>query len=615
MRTLADILAEFEACTTPFDADAVSYPLWELKRVTEAAGNVMPADLHAEWLAFAVQPTRRWPEDESKSKWGTYYGPVGGFPGPNGFVDVPTIDDVTDAMVMYWDGRARAARHPVLRVRYADMAWDLGREQAVKVSHELPRIVIDETIACADRKIFEHSTQAFAGLQRALGLALSLKDEKRAATVADAMVAYEDHIAEDHLAGTWGFAFEALVTNRHGRLVLDDAVTNKILADMEARLARLAGPTPDPKTITQAWGMQRAALALAQHYQHLEQPEDVRRVLRLYGRELLDITTRTMATLAMAWLEPLFHIYRGFGLSRDAEAVAKRIRQLGPDAIKEMKSISHEIEIPAVEVEQFLTAMMAGTLNDSLVRVAQQFVPVKAQLHDHVKRMPQVAPIASMFGVKTMDVTGRPVAAIGSVEDDVDGRVIEQATRMLQLDSSWLRWTVDRLVSTFKPTSADLRDHILRAPIFDGRGAVIERGLTAYLEGDAVAAVPILIPQIEHAIRTLFESAGGSLLKWHRSGGWMLKNLDDLLRDPIVTTVFGESVVQYLRVLFTEQRGWNLRNDVCHGITPPEHFTIVMADRVFHALLLLALVRETSTTTGAPPDPAAQDGGPSRGDE
>ena len=167
--------------------------------------------------------------------------------------------------------------------------------------------------------------------------------------------------------------------------------------------------------------------------------------------------------------------------------------------------------------------------------------------------------MASMFGVKTMDVTGRPVAAIGSVEDDLDGRVIEQATRVLQFDSRWLRWTVDRLVSTFEPTPADLRDHILRAPMFDGRAAVIERGLAAYLERDAVAAVPILIPQIEHANAV---RVGRRLAAEVASRRRLDAEEPDLLRDPVVTTVFGESVVQYFRILFVEQRGWNLRNDV-----------------------------------------------------
>jgi hypothetical protein len=61
-------------------------------------------------------------------------------------------------------------------------------------------------------------------------------------------------------------------------------------------------------------------------------------------------------------------------------------------------------------------------------------------------------------------------------------------------------------------------------------------------------------------------------------------------------TGLGENVVHYLRVLFTDQRGWNIRNDVCHGITAVAAFSSQLTDRIFHALLVLALLREREGT-------------------
>ncbi|MGB0789569.1 MAG: DUF4209 domain-containing protein, partial [Marinirhabdus sp.] len=40
---------------------------------------------------------------------------------------------------------------------------------------------------------------------------------------------------------------------------------------------------------------------------------------------------------------------------------------------------------------------------------------------------------------------------------------------------------------------------------------------------------------------------------------FQLKTFDDILRDEIVKQVLGEDIQIYLRVLFTDQRGWNLR--------------------------------------------------------
>ncbi len=92
-------------------------------------------------------------------------------------------------------------------------------------------------------------------------------------------------------------------------------------------------------------------------------------------------------------------------------------------------------------------------------------------------------------------------------------------------------------------------------------------------------------------MRNLVRLSGGSTYKPHRLGGLMLKVFDDLLREEAVVKSLGENVAHYFRVLFTDQRGWNIRNDVCHGITPLSAFSWPMIDRIFHALLVLAMLR------------------------
>jgi len=72
----------------------------------------------------------------------------------------------------------------------------------------------------------------------------------------------------------------------------------------------------------------------------------------------------------------------------------------------------------------------------------------------------------------------------------------------------------------------------------------------------------------------------------------MLKNFEELLRDERVTGVLSSDVTLYFRTLFSDQRGLNVRNNVCHGLSPIETFGPAIADRIFHALLVLALVKE-----------------------
>lgn len=112
-----------------------------------------------------------------------------------------------------------------------------------------------------------------------------------------------------------------------------------------------------------------------------------------------------------------------------------------------------------------------------------------------------------------------------------------------------------------------------------------------------VVAIHLLIPQIEEATRNLIELSGGVVLKKNRGGGFQLKTFDDILRDEIITQVLGEDIQIYLRVLFTDQRGWNLRNDVCHGMSDISSFSYQSAERILHVLIILGAIATNESTS------------------
>jgi len=71
-----------------------------------------------------------------------------------------------------------------------------------------------------------------------------------------------------------------------------------------------------------------------------------------------------------------------------------------------------------------------------------------------------------------------------------------------------------------------------------------------------------------------------------------LKNMGDVLAEPRIRTLLGEDKWRYLSVLFTDRRGFNLRNDVAHGLLSEEGFNPSVADLVFHGLLTLCTLRK-----------------------
>ena len=86
-------------------------------------------------------------------------------------------------------------------------------------------------------------------------------------------------------------------------------------------------------------------------------------------------------------------------------------------------------------------------------------------------------------------------------------------------------------------------------------------------------------------------------MKVARGSGLHLKTFDDILRDEAISIIFGDDFALYSRTLFTDQRGQNLRNDLCHGLMLEEVINIGTADRVFHVLMNLSTVSEKDSST------------------
>ena len=165
----------------------------------------------------------------------------------------------------------------------------------------------------------------------------------------------------------------------------------------------------------------------------------------------------------------------------------------------------------------------------------------------------------------------------------------------MSIDSFFLRHSFSKTIEVYGLSLEELASFIMKSPIFEeSKKDIVKKGVQAYLEEDYMSAIHILVPQAESAIRTLVELMGGATLRKNRQGGLQLRTFDDLLRDESVEKCFGADTAFYLRMLLTDQRGWNMRNDVCHGISPSGAFNYSTADRIVHVMLCLSQVRESN---------------------
>lgn len=575
---LANLLVQFEQSKEKTSEHSISS---KINKVTEEDQS---PEAIAERLAFGFCENYL----DKQNGWGTYYGPMMVWVGDDREVhESPSLSLVNEEVIEHWATRSQNTSNPIMKARYAGLVWDLSKAAIdKKPDYKIAIDYVNALLDVVDNDLCEHPTESITKVTRAYRVASALNNSELIKRSIESAICLEDRIAEDDTAGLWGFCFDLFVLGKCRDL--SAAQDQKLIADLESRLERVSKDGSP-------WVCESAGIPLATYYRSKGMDAEVKRVVDIVGRCFEGACEDLAAMQASSWLQHVHDVYVSFNMREDAERVSKKISEVGPEVVESMREFSHSMEIPREKLDAYLDSMTSGDLEKTLNRIAIQFIPKKDQVEQQVLELAKNRPLTYLFTKTLQDHKGRPVATIGSIEDDLEGNVIHQLFQNMAIDSFFLRHSFNKALEIYGMKADDLSSFILKSPIFeDSKKDIVMKGVTTFLEEDYMSAIHILVPQAEAAIRTLVELMGGATLRRNRQGGLQLRTFDDLLRDESVETCFGSDTSFYFRMLLTDQRGWNIRNDVCHGISPAGAFNYSTADRVMHVMLCLSQYRDSN---------------------
>lgn len=518
--------------------------------------------------------------------WGTYYGPeMSTIDNEGKRCDTPPLELITPECIAYWSARMNAAQHPALRARYADMVWDLCKKATgTKPPIEAARIAIDgysETLTLYPTM----SSHSWGDIRkRVIDLALSISDDTRLQNAVDANVAYAaaqvDADETDFRQRSWFAILKSIPPKRRPQ-----AEFRAVMDDFRSRVEMLDAQEADQ------FSMDRYALPLADHYWSSQQQEEAKTVMRMYRAAVERMAAKTtMATLAVGWLNQLYELLLRFEMNDEAKQVLKQIEELQPRVPDDLVPISTSQHITKEEIDEWLNWLVTDDVDESFANLTVRLLPKLDELRRQLEDLKKSYPLSQMFTATYVDHDGRAVAEIAS--DDAEGKLFRQVNQDIQFRSTFLELGLNRLFEKHSIGPDELFARVAESPLWhEQRHAILRRGIEAYFAGDPIVAVHILVTEIESAIRILAGGLGLTLQKQNRMGGYDLKNLGDFLADETVAGFFTEDIVTYLRVVLTDRRGWNLRNNTCHGILPAASFTQAASQRLLHIVLLLSAVR------------------------
>ena len=586
LRRAADIITHFDKRIDFFDLIEVDAAL---RSCAQDEHDLPTVEFWGEKIAFAVTEKNT---DPNLDAFGKRFCPQFLMTEQSGrTIGFPDLSGITAEVVDYWVLRARNAINPVLRSRYAGLACAYLEGSGKSHRFEMARIRIECSLQISDLPAPEPMA-VFSLLKHSLEMSINLNDENLKFRIRDRIVEFEDEVSQDDLIGLWGHAFDLLLDRKN--LDLPEAMRKRILKDLEERLLRTShGEALNP------WAAEFAATRLATYYRRHSKQSDVKRVLLLFARAFEQLSESTSSAMQrVCWLEHVAQVLQKFSLKEEAFSVLKKIRYHGGRAVGELKPIPAAMGFSQEQIDAFVSEMNSGGLESAIDNWVAWFVPREERIIEILRSAVRDCPLAYLLPQAVMDHRGRRIDSIGSLDynlqGDFGGHVAFKFSEQLSIKGVFLEFGMRDLISRYELGAAELTALIVASPIFRGdKHELIAQGTRSFFSGDHIVAVHLLIQQIEDALRELLEIAGGQVLKPSKDGGrFDLRTLDDILRDEIIGGIFGNDVVLYLRVVFTDPRGVNLRNRVCHDLMRTCDYTQEIANLVIHALLLLGRVRK-----------------------
>jgi lysyl-tRNA synthetase class 1 len=295
------------------------------------------------------------------------------------------------------------------------------------------------------------------------------------------------------------------------------------------------------------------------------------------------------AMVASAALQTAVNAYRDAGMREESQRARVAMEGKIAQSQDEMKPIAVERTIPKETVDQFLESVIVGNLGTTFARIASEFLQGRQGLEQQIKQMEESSPLAAHIP-RTIVGDKHVAAKVGSVADDPFGHLIHQAAQMVGLSDFWLFHALTRAIEVHQITPYHFATWAGRTKLFDDLTLIME-GVAAWYDQDFVKAIHVLVPQIEVGLRAIVSQMGRPVTKSHPTiqGVSVAIGMGDMLYAKEVKEALGDDLTIHFMALYADPRGFNLRNDLAHGLLSADRMTMAVASRVLHTLLVLGI--------------------------
>jgi len=497
----------------------------------------------------------------------------------NGVV-FPDIRKFTKEQIEYYKQRAENIENSVIKVRYYDIIWELEKD------HIYARKAIDAYLECINIYLESNLDEKVVdSLTRAAELSITLNDLERFEIVKkrilkimekwvsvkkyryvldliDIFIDFQEYCEEDDLLSITEYAQAAIRyyrCNVKNGFVFERDFLRK-LVELEKRLKKHEESAKYREEIAESY--EREAEWKFKNY-----PQG--------------------ASVSAVIIKRALQSYANIGNSKKVEELKKLLKERTKIAIQnEMKKVGIGFEMPKLDdvIKKYLLCELSEVLDN--IASDNSLIPDINIIRQNLIKQKEISPLP--FIIPRVSIRNEnPVESSITKDDIFENHVRENVFIFSMINGVFLSDAIDILIEKKDLNSDNLSEFLSKYDVYDGdKLDLIKKGLSEYFKGDYVSAIHILIPQIEATTRRILEKIGKPTTIF-KNGVLQEKTLDGILRDEDFKKYVGEDIWYYLKIILVDKVGYNLRNDVAHGLMKYKNCSKDVATLLIHILLLL----------------------------
>lgn len=264
----------------------------------------------------------------------------------------------------------------------------------------------------------------------------------------------------------------------------------------------------------------------------------------------------------------------------ERKALLQEIAQIEEASLSEMMVWSDKQDASGIVKELF--RQLEDLDKEEALCYFASFIPIPERERVKNQVLNRTGILHTIFPAAILGKGGKLIAKSGPVKKP-DGTIDEGAlkdnmerTATMEMDyfaQILVSNTFEYIRSKFLIEESDIKKIVdVSCAIPEGRKESYTKGLMFGFSGDFLTALSILIPQIENAVRYLAVECGEPVYNMNEEGIEEIKSMHAVLELEGVKESLDEDLIFALNTIFCSKFGFNMRNNVAHGMLDDQAF-------------------------------------------